>query len=117
MINASFNCLSFKATPEELKSIKQACDNMAKKNNMGVTEESFDVAEIDGRFIISKHKTPSASRIEITLKNKNIQASTITYTKDRKFFEKNSTIKYFEQIFDSLKRHISKADEKECWDD
>lgn len=118
MSNASLNKLSFKASVDEIKSIQKACDNLAKKTEETTAKESFDVAEINGKFYIIKNKTPNLTNIEIELiNNKNIKAGTVLCTKDKNFFKKASTIQYFEQLLDTLKKAINRADEKECWND
>ena len=52
MINASFNNISFKASPEEINSLKQVCNKLSKNENKNFLQESFDLADINGKVFI-----------------------------------------------------------------
>lgn len=118
MINASFNNISFKATPEEINSLKQVCNKLAKNENKNLVQESFDLADINGKVFISREKIANSSRIKFQLlTDDKINSGTTIYTKDKNFFNKKSTLQNFEKLLDILKASVNRAKEKESWTD
>lgn len=118
MIPASFNNISFKATPEEINSLKQICNRLAKDENKNLVQESFDLADINGKVFISREKIANSSRIQFQLLTEDkINSGTTIYTKDKNFFNKKSTLQNFEKLLDILKASVNRAKERESWTD
>jgi len=118
MSNTSLNNISFKATPTEIKSIKKIFNNFEENPSNTINEQSFDVAEINGKAYITKHKMKNSSRIEFELiKDGKTKAGTVIYTNEPDFFKKKSSLIQFEKILDTLKNIVNKANEREVWTD
>lgn len=113
--------LSFKATPEEIKSIKKACINLSNTEKPSQSEP-VDVAEIGSKAYISKIQNGHQSLVKIELKNnKGANAYTLINTKNpkntQKFLNLDKNIKKLAEVLDSLKETVQKASEREAYTD
>lgn len=118
----SANSVSFKASANEIKSLENICKNLSKNLDNSCYEESFDIAEINGKAHILYSNKDNKASIDMKVTNQNgTNASTYVYmgkpNKLKEFLSNKLNILTFESTLDWLKDAIAKAEAKEAWTD
>ena len=108
---------NFKATPQEIKSIKKACYNLS-QNTLKASKAPVDIAEIGNKAYISSLTKDGQSMLKIELKNdKGANAYTLIKTgtpeATEKFLKLPKSIEKIADIIDDLKETVKRTTERD----
>ena len=114
--------VNFKATANEIKSIKKACLNLAKNNIKAGHKEPVDIAEIGNKAYISSISRGNQTLVKVELKNdKGANAYTLIKTGSledtKKFLNLPKSVNKLADIIDSLKETVKRTTERESYTD
>lgn len=111
--------VAFKATPQEMQSIKKACLNLSKSMAENpIAKETFDVAEVGHNAYISATTRNGHTLFEIGMDNNQGSKAYTILQKNSKtsvddFLSSEATFKNLARVYDSLKEAIKRAAEKD----